>query len=105
MLSRIKWIRLQNVLYYVDSITIRTIIQGTSKRLFPGLVNFVLAVAYHFCLNVLAGYSQPGNSLIVKPCIHSLRRGGLKAMQGIKSQFSIEGQTERESGIAESLAR
>ena len=27
-------------------------LQGTSKRPFPGLVNFVPAVAYHFCLNL-----------------------------------------------------
>ena len=38
-------------------------------RPFPGLVNFAHAVAYHFCLNIPAAFSQPGNSLIVKPCI------------------------------------
>ena len=30
---------------------------------FPGLVNFVPAVAYHFCLNLQAAFSQPGNDL------------------------------------------
>ena len=36
--------------------------------LFPGLVNFVPAVAYHFCLNLPAEFSQPGNSLTGIPC-------------------------------------
>ena len=35
---------------------------------FPGLVNFVPAVAYHFCLNLPAAFSQPGNGLIAQPC-------------------------------------
>ena len=35
---------------------------------FPGLVNYVPAVAYHFCLNLLVAFSQPGNGLIVEPC-------------------------------------
>ena len=41
--------------------------QGFTIRQFPGLVNFVPAVAYHFCLNLLAAFSQPGNVLIVWP--------------------------------------
>ena len=32
----------------------------------PGLVNFVPAVASHFCLRMPAALSQPGNGLIVK---------------------------------------
>ena len=43
---------------------------------FPGLVNYVPAVAYHFCLNLLVAFSQPGNGLIVKPC--SLYRSPLQ---------------------------
>ena len=39
-------------------------------RPFPGLVNFVPALAYHLCLNLPAAFSQPGNGLIVKPCIN-----------------------------------
>ena len=38
-------------------------LQGISKRPFPGLVNFILAVSYHFCLNLPAGFSQPGSGL------------------------------------------
>ena len=35
-------------------------LQGTAKRLRPGLVNFVPAVAYHFCLNLPAAFTKPG---------------------------------------------
>ena len=45
-----------------------TRLQGSTKRPFPGVVNFVPAVAYHFCLNLPAAFSQPGNSLILEPC-------------------------------------
>ena len=31
-------------------------------------MNFVPAVAYHFCLNLPAAFSQPRNGLIAKPC-------------------------------------
>ena len=34
---------------------------GLAKRWVPGLVNFVPAVAYHFCLNLPAAFSQPEN--------------------------------------------
>ena len=43
-------------------------LQGTTVRLFPVLVNFVTAAAYHFCLNLPAAFSQPQNGYIVKPC-------------------------------------
>ena len=35
----------------------------------PGLVNFVLALAYHFCLNLPAAFTQPRARLLVEPCI------------------------------------
>ena len=41
-------------------------VQDLTIRLFPGLVNFVPAAAYHFCLNLPATFSQPGNGLIVE---------------------------------------
>ena len=46
-----------------------TCVQGRTIRLFPGLVNFVPAVAYHFCLNLPAAFLQPGNGLLDKPCM------------------------------------
>ena len=38
-------------------------IQGSAKRLRAGLVNFVPAFAYHFCLSLPAVFMQPGNHL------------------------------------------
>ena len=35
------------------------------------MVNFVPAVAYHFCLNLPAVFSQPGARLLLEPCIGS----------------------------------
>ena len=43
-------------------------IHGISVRPFPGLVNFVPAVAHLFCLNLPAAFSQPWSSLIEIPC-------------------------------------
>ena len=48
--------------------TVSQDIQGISKRLFPGLVNFVPAVAHHLCLNLPEAFSQPGNGLLEAPC-------------------------------------
>ena len=36
--------------------------------LWPGLVNFVPAVAYHFCLRLPAALTQPGRSFLSEPC-------------------------------------
>ena len=43
-------------------------VQGISVRPFPALVNFVPTVAYLFCLNLPAAFSQVGNVLIEIPC-------------------------------------
>ena len=34
-------------------------VQGSAKMLRPGLVNIVLAAAYHFCLDLPAAFTQP----------------------------------------------
>ena len=44
------------------------LIQDSAKRLRPGLVNFTVAVAYHFCLSLPTTFSQPGRSLLAGPC-------------------------------------
>ena len=51
----------------------------------PGLVKFVPAVAYHFCLALPAAFTQPGAHLLAKPCTApsevpcpDLRRRGLQ---------------------------
>ena len=48
-------------------------IQGISERPFPGLVNFVPAVAYYFFLNLSAAFLQPENGLIEIPCTYHSR--------------------------------
>ena len=40
------------------------------KLPFPGLVNFVPAVAYHFSLASPAAFTQPGDRLLAEPCTH-----------------------------------
>ena len=54
-----------------------TVVQGSAKRRAPGLVNFgelfvlvnfVPAVAYHFCLALPAAFTQPGARLLAEPC-------------------------------------
>ena len=44
-------------------------VQGSTNRRALGLVNLVLALAYHFCLNLPAAFTQPGDRLLVEPCI------------------------------------
>ena len=43
-------------------------VQDSTNRRAPGLVNFVPALAYHFCLNLPAAFTQPGARLLVEPC-------------------------------------
>ena len=43
-------------------------LQSSAKRLRPGLVNFVSAVAYHSCLSLPAAFTQPGRSFLADPC-------------------------------------
>ena len=42
-------------------------VQGYTKRWSQGLVNFVSALAYHFCLALPAKFTQPGNHLLAQP--------------------------------------
>ena len=43
---------------------------GPGKKRFPGCENFVLAVAYHFCLALPEHFSQPGNHSFAGPCTY-----------------------------------
>ena len=40
----------------------------SAKRRTPGLVNFVTALAYHFCLALPAALTQPGDHLFAELC-------------------------------------
>ena len=51
---------------FLQNVQIR--VQGSAKKLWPGLVNFVPAVAYNLCLNLPAAFMQPGQSLLADPC-------------------------------------
>ena len=43
-------------------------LQGLAERRTPGLVNFVTALACHFCLALPAAITQPGHHLLAEPC-------------------------------------
>ena len=43
-------------------------VQGPTKSKSPGLVNFVTALAYLFCLALPAAFMQPGYHLLAEPC-------------------------------------
>ena len=44
-------------------------VQGSAKRRSPGLVKFVAAVTYYFCLALPGAITQPGDHLSAEPCI------------------------------------
>ena len=50
-------------------------LQGWTKVLFPGLVNFVAAVGYYFCLALPAAFTQPGTCLLAELCSEEGREG------------------------------
>ena len=62
------------------------VVQGSSKRRSPGLMNFVPAVAYHPCLILPAAFTQPGDHLLAEPC--SANIGFAPAL--VFSSFSIK---------------
>ena len=53
-----KYCQIKKKLYLEDEKCIRE--QGSTNRRAPGLVNFVPALAYLFCLNLPAAFTQPG---------------------------------------------
>ena len=44
-------------------------LQGLANWRAQGSVNFVPAVAYHFCLNLPAAFTQPRAHLLAEPCM------------------------------------
>ena len=62
-------------------------VQGSAKRLRPGLVNFVAAVAYHLCLSLPAAFTQPSQSLLAKPCAYDTSWHRLRLRSGWKLYF------------------
>ena len=43
-------------------------LQGSAKRRYPDLANFITALAYHFCLDFPAAFTQPGAHLLAEHC-------------------------------------
>ena len=50
-------------------------VQGSAKRHAPCLVEFIPAVAYHFCLALPTAFTQPGAHLLAGPCISASPAG------------------------------
>ena len=46
-------------------------VRDLADRRSPGLVNFVPALACHFCLDLPAAFTQPGDHLLAEPSIYS----------------------------------
>ena len=44
--------------------------RARQKKRFPGCEDFVLAVAYHFCLALPEKFSQPGKHSLARPCTY-----------------------------------
>ena len=57
------------LLLYTMSFTFVGLVLGPEKILVRGLVKLDPAVAYHFCLNLPATFSQPSTSIISGPSI------------------------------------
>ena len=65
-------------------------VQGPGKMWSPGLVNFVSAVAYLFCLNLPAAFSQAGDHNFASPCIFNPLMG-----HDVKAKLKDETRKER----------
>ena len=47
---------------------VNVLVQRSAEVGAPGLVNFITAVAYHFCLSLAAAFTQPGASTSAVLC-------------------------------------
>ena len=45
------------------------ILHRSAKMRYPGLVEFVVALAYHIYLSLPAAFTQPRDHLLAEPCI------------------------------------
>ena len=66
-------------------------LQGSAERIRLGLVNFVIAFAYHFCLSLPAVFTQPGRSLLAN-LVYLLRFGEITLDRGRRRVGIGEGQ-------------
>ena len=65
-------------------------------------MNFVPAVSYHFCLSLLAAFTQPGQSLVAGPCTFvcgaRAREGGEKHSKHVVRELREE-EEEKEGSV------
>ena len=54
--------------YEIEFNDIQREVKGSAKRRSPGLVKFVPAIAYHFCLALPAAFMQAWDYLLAEPC-------------------------------------
>ena len=67
----------------------RTTVQRSAKRGSSGLVNFIAAVAYHFCLALPTAFTQSGQSLLADPCMCACPYVGLTQVEAAeRGRFS-----------------
>ena len=57
-----------DVVTFGDSLPWPSAVEGSPKECFPCLVDFVSAVAYHFCLNLPRAFLQPGKHSFGDSC-------------------------------------
>ena len=65
--------------------------QGWAYLPFPGLVNFVPAVAYHFCLILSEKFSQPGNGILAQTCSSACGKSAIGHLESQTLCHSISG--------------
>ena len=65
---------------------VAVVVQGSAKRRAPGLVNFIPAVAYHFCLALPAVFAQPGALVSAELCAPSPKRDFLRSRLRLQSE-------------------
>ena len=55
-------------------------VQGSDKRQSPGLVNYVTALAYLFCMALPGAVTQPGDHLVAELCTYDFRTEGERGL-------------------------
>ena len=65
----VKHATIHNAIHPLGGARLQVAVQRSAKFGAPGLVNFVTAVAYHFCPSLPAAFTQPSASILTDLCI------------------------------------
>ena len=83
---------------------------SSAKRRSPGLVNFVTAIAYNFCLDFRTAFTQPGDNFLAETCIplftclgHTFRQSSMNVPRTSSTVASMSASTR--SGDSSANAR